>query len=799
MKTVPYFVVGLLLLSGIAIVSVGEEAGVYQRQISKTFFEPQVIEHRDNIKLECEGANSRFFSQGKPILPIYTETLILPFGATIDNIECQAYDIKSMELSYDIVPGPQPVILDTRVKTPLKPQMDESVYNSEELYPDNWFSYEVSVGLDDNMDHKTFLTINVFPIRYIGASDTINYAKTIDLTLDYIAPKTDPFPAASVYDLVIICPEKFKGILEGLKSHKNSKGVLTTIVTIDEIYDDFTGYDKPERIKKFIHNALETWDMKYVLIVGGLKSKLSANPRENRNEGTKGWHVPIRYANIVYNGDEPGYLSDLYYADIYKIGGDFDNWDSNGNHIYGENADKFDHRPDVSVGRLPCRSKKEVRILVDKIIEYEDGPCDPSWFNEILMVSGDGFLDQEAWGIQWNTNGLPTGEYTIHGQAHDINGDPGPEDTVTVTVDHSQASSIRFNHDDHLTTGLQYPFDPVAEIVSVSDGDILGNTNYQKIPKDSEAYCNDFFGWGNIRYMNGILVINGKCYDPEPYGYETDIHIWVTDSGGSTVFEEWGQDFWTFYEGEWTTGNQELNGRGGAPYYMPSKFNTEYIWTSNGKWVDQPDVIQAMSKGHSFVFFSGHGSPAVWGNHFPGIPGNRQNGSSDGLKILNLYRGLRIKFPLFPMSAIKNNWKNPIVVVGGCHNSMFNVSLIPTILDPYNRKMTHSYGMPTWECWSWVLTSLNKNGAIATLGNTGYGYGIIGEWCTVGGVDNWITTEIFVQYASGKDILGQAHQSALSNYMNNFPMSGENSLGNRKTVSQFVLLGDPSLKIGGYP
>ena len=59
--------------------------------------------------------------------------------------------------------------------------------------------------------------------------------------------------------------------------------------------------------------------------------------------------------------------------------------------------DKLDLYPDVALGRLPCRSTKEVKGVVDKIITYETS-ADPSWFNKMVLVSGDGFLDQGGTG-----------------------------------------------------------------------------------------------------------------------------------------------------------------------------------------------------------------------------------------------------------------------------------------------------------------------------------------------------------------------------------------------------------------
>ncbi|RLF42208.1 MAG: peptidase C25, partial [Thermoplasmata archaeon] len=173
-----------------------------------------------------------------------------------------------------------------------------------------------------------------------------------------------------------------------------------------------------------------------------------------------------------------------------------------------------------------------------------------------------------------------------------------------------------------------------------------------------------------------------------------------------------------------------------------------------------------------------------------------------------------IKYPLLPMRELSNKDMLPITVVGGCHNSMFNVSLIPSVLDLLFLYMgkniwMHTYGRPTPECFSWYLVKLPDTGAIASMGNTGYGWGWEGEWCTVGAGDSWITSEFFRQYGEhGYDTLGVVYAQTLTSYISNFkeftlpqcwwsPDFGWDWI-DQKTVQQWVLLGDPSLNIGGY-
>ena len=143
------------------------------------------------------------------------------------------------------------------------------------------------------------------------------------------------------------------------------------------------GQDKAEKIKYFIKTAIEEWETEYVLLVGGKMGQLPL------------WYLPVRYVQMDDNW-ESEYISDLYYADIYDTHGKFSTWDSDGDGIYGEwyygeeaEDENIDLYPDVAVGRLPCRNKMEVKIAVEKIIDYETNTYGKAWFNDMIVVAGD--------------------------------------------------------------------------------------------------------------------------------------------------------------------------------------------------------------------------------------------------------------------------------------------------------------------------------------------------------------------------------------------------------------------------
>jgi hypothetical protein len=820
------FIVGILVGStlGVAGIKTNQQAAMSLSQHLST--PPVQIQpaNNDYIMLELAGSSTYLSTAGHPRLPEIIQVIELPFGSTDISVSLTPQDIATQQIDQEIKPSAAllPLTPEYQSIATSAVMKDESIYAMTTPYPTTWYTTTTSVGLNKNKQHVTFLSIHYYPIRYTPATGTIQIAQNADIDITYTPLENTPFPATSNYDLVIIAPEKFESALQPLIDHKNNHGVRTFLKTTEDIYTEYTGVDKPEQIKYFIKAAIETQGITSVMLVGGVKNVVMSKPKDDANQASKGWWLPVRYTNLWDNPKfplaaeetlhDPGVLCDLYYSDIYQAGGAFSSWDPNGDGIFAawnrpgiENDTGIDLNPDVAIGRLACTSVSEVKTVVNKIITYETTTYGTEWFKKMTVVSGDGFLDQEDLNIQWDTTGLSTGAYTIHAQSNNPTAEYGPIETINITVDKTKDTNLTFNHNDNLRIN-HYPGLPIAEIVTVSEGNILGNSNFTYVPNDGEAYCNEFYFWANMSYVDGVLTIRGKSYDPKPYGNLSSIHVWITNNVDQIIFEDWRNNTEMYYEGEYTTGEKALLGRGGALYYMPPEFERDIIWASNGKFTGPQDVLDAWSEGAGFMFLSGHGSPNVWADHYPGIPGNRAYGSIDGPTVTTLRPWPPyFTIPIFPLDTLSNGEKLPIAVIGGCHNSQFNVSMIYGLLDimyyliPSFPKLTMwCYGSAVPECFSWRLVRNPNGGAIASFGNTGLGYGMPGVDLTTGGGDGWVTIEIFRQYGDlGIDNLGLAHQQTLSTYINTFDMT-DMEAGHVKSVQQWVMLGDPTLKIGGY-
>jgi len=270
-----------------------------------------------------------------------------------------------------------------------------------------------------------------------------------------------------------------------------------------------------------------------------------------------------------------------------------------------------------------------------------------------------------------------------------------------------------------------------------------------------------------------IMVEKIIYYEENAYGKEWFKRIVVI--GG----DSWPNVTDPYYEGE------EENKA--ALQYMQD-FEAIKLWTSLGTLTGPQDVINAVNQGCGFLFFDGHGNPMTWATHPP-----HSEEWVDGLKLKGI-------------NKLNNKDMYPVCIVGGCHNCQFNVSILNwlKIYEGFDKWLRHIYyGETAPECWGWKITRLSNGGSIATLGYTGLDYFAIGDYNNDSIPDciqfysGFLHVNFFKEYGlHGIDILGQIHANCLIAYINN--LDPYNDQIDCKTVEEWVLLGDPSLKIGGY-
>ena len=417
-KLILLLLVGSLVISGFGATGVINENSETVKKVGAVSFSENLLIQKKSgyLSVDLGGTDSFLMDTGKPVLPVYHKTFMFSSAVKIKEVVCHYSEVKERSIVGKIIPAPEAVTrcYDNNVSRGSLIKEDKEIYESDELFPGNWYDYSIRCGLNSRGVSTTFVTVEIRPVQYAPAKNMLYYVSNAKIQVTYDNPGVGTTDSDhDLYDMVIIAPEKFSEPLQPLIDHKNAYGVNTILKTTEKIYGEYTGRDKPEQIKYFIKDAKETWNITYVLLVGGLKSYIYANDKDDCNQGSIGWHVPVRYTNIQMD-DEVGCLSDIYYADVYRYNEileewEFEDWDSNGDGVFAKwtmmtgNRDTLDLVPDVYVGRLACRNKIEVKILVNKIINYETSSSEEKpWFKKMIGIGGKTFEIYE---------GQPDGEY----------------------------------------------------------------------------------------------------------------------------------------------------------------------------------------------------------------------------------------------------------------------------------------------------------------------------------------------------------------------------------------------------
>jgi hypothetical protein len=200
------------------------------------------------------------------------------------------------------------------------------------------------------------------------------------------------------------------------------------------------------------------------------------------------------------------------------------------------------------------------------------------------------------------------------------------------------------------------------------------------------------------------------------------------------------------------------------------------VFTTNrdigGLVPNKKDITTAFSTGAGFIDFEGHGSPSRWDTNWFDID------ERTGITIVNFWR-------------MQNKDMQPVVVVGGCHNGMYNISMIPAMLDK-NGTDHFGYGYPIYNCFSWDMIVKPLGGAIASTGCTGYGFGSGSDPVSLSGE---LEMNFFYEIGNGSTNLAQAHSRAIQKYITDNPIGRSDAF----CITNWAVFGDPSLRFGGYP
>jgi len=147
-------------------------------------------------------------------------------------------------------------------------------------------------------------------------------------------------------DYLLLAPEAFLDAAQPLLALRESQGLTTKGVALEEVYEQFgQGEEGPEAIKEFLEYAWQSWStpsVRYVVLLGDA----SYDPKDYLKTGVKNRlpAFPVK-TSFLWTVSDPAYAS---------VNGD-------------------DLVPDLAIGRLPAGTLDEAQRLVQKTIAFETG------------------------------------------------------------------------------------------------------------------------------------------------------------------------------------------------------------------------------------------------------------------------------------------------------------------------------------------------------------------------------------------------------------------------------------------
>jgi len=222
------------------------------------------------------------------------------------------------------------------------------------------------VGVSALVDEDVRGTYRVFfrstQIRPKAASDpTIQY---IALTRNQFRKPTisadlpsDLYSTHNAADYIIITHNHFIQDVQPLVDYRSQHGLRTKVVDVQNIYDEFNhGILNPEAIREFLNYAYHNWQSPaptYVLLIGDTNIDIKNKPN----------FVPTMQVQI------PGYGSSASDHQFVTFRGE-------------------DNFPDMLIGRMPANNRVDLRIFIERTINYETSSPVGSWHKRLLMLAG---------------------------------------------------------------------------------------------------------------------------------------------------------------------------------------------------------------------------------------------------------------------------------------------------------------------------------------------------------------------------------------------------------------------------
>jgi hypothetical protein len=327
--------------------------------------------------------------EGKPSLPYYSISVLIPPTAEIKEVKIIDYEKISIPGEYLLYPTQRPMPVSQHTPIQFVPP-DEEIYSLTTEYPKNRLN-TIKSGCKSGF---RIAGIFLYPLSYIPKERKLFLYKRLKLRIEFeegiyplqnltisqkslfsqdvrslvinpedinrFSPPIHQTDDPSI-DYIIITSTGLKGNFVPLVNWLRKTGFWADTISTTRINTNYTGRDLQEKMRNFIKDYFNTQGLKYVLLAG-----------DNSIVPSRGCYSRVPSSPPSVDSFIP---CDLYYFDCLEW-----SWDGNQNNIFGDTfiisgrTDTVDLYYDVYGARWSVQTGAEVDTMIRKLMTYTKNP-----------------------------------------------------------------------------------------------------------------------------------------------------------------------------------------------------------------------------------------------------------------------------------------------------------------------------------------------------------------------------------------------------------------------------------------
>lgn len=336
------------------------------------------------------------FENGEPALPGIGYSMVIPQGASLENVTIEVLSTVELPGFHRILP-----VLSLPIGEPVPPVIPRSSsYNGlsfpssmvHNIHTGNKTGYRIAsftfVPFTWNPGTGALSVVTEARLTPVTATDPLvrsltltdaqirtaargleNLVQNPEMLQHYAPASRGGFDGPP---WVVIADEAHQETLQPLVDLRNTTHG-SQFVSTQWVYDNYEGRDTQEQIRNYLKDAYENQGLIYALIVGDF------------GETT-------RISSLNISGNTMNAVADLYYSDL---DGD---WDADGDSKFGELNDGVDYYSDIYTGRYSTDVPSRLATMTNRTVAYETSPPAGDWQTTALLAGAGLWPDVGYWG-----------------------------------------------------------------------------------------------------------------------------------------------------------------------------------------------------------------------------------------------------------------------------------------------------------------------------------------------------------------------------------------------------------------